>query len=159
MNVEQIMIRGVKVCRPNDSLNVAAKLMWDTDCGFLPVVSSDGSGKVIGVITDRDICMCAYTQGKRLVEIPVATAMANRIIWCEPEDEVGKAEAIMRADRVHRLPVIDKSGRLAGVISLHDIAREAHRELEVGGRNLSQREVAETLAGICEGYHAKPERT
>ena len=154
MRIEEIMVRDVKVCRANDSLNTAAQLMWDADCGFLPVVSSDGGGRVVGVVTDRDICMCSYTQGERLVDLRVGKAMARRVIGCKPEDEVGKAEAIMRTNRVHRLPVLDTHGCVVGVVSLHDIARAAHREIETGETNLNQREVAETLAGVSERYHA-----
>ena len=60
MKVEQLMTRAVKVCAESDMLNRAAQLMWETDCGCIPVISADGDGKVVGVVTDRDIAMAAY---------------------------------------------------------------------------------------------------
>ena len=63
MRVEQLMSRPVHCCRPEDTLACAAQLMWDHDCGCVPVVAADGTG-LAGIITDRDICMCAYFQNK-----------------------------------------------------------------------------------------------
>jgi CBS domain-containing protein len=150
MKVEQLMTRTVKACSPDDTLNRAAQLMWEGDCGCLPVVSTDGDGRVIGVITDRDICMAAYTQGRRLSEIPVASAMAREVIACRPSDGVSQAEALMRDHQVRRLPVVDGAGRLVGILSLNDIAREAQREATGAGRKeVTQADVAETLAQVC----------
>jgi CBS domain-containing protein len=65
MRVEQLMTREVKVCTEADTLNRAAQLMWDSDCGCIPMISAHGDGGLIGVVTDRDIAMAAYTQGNR----------------------------------------------------------------------------------------------
>ena len=75
MKVEQIMNREVKTCGPHDSLNKAAQIMWDTPCGAVPVV--DEQGRPVGFLTDRDVCMAAYTQNKPLTELPVERAMAR----------------------------------------------------------------------------------
>jgi CBS domain-containing protein len=99
--------------------------MWDHDCGCIPVV--DNEGKLVGMITDRDICMAAYTQGKPLAEIAVSTAMAPRAYTCALTDSVGSAEKLMAAKQVRRLPVVDKQGRLVGLLSLHDIASRGSR--------------------------------
>jgi CBS-domain-containing membrane protein len=64
MNIEQLMTRDVESCHPDDSLDRAAQLMWDNDCGCVPVV--DEKQRVHGIITDRDICMSAYTSGQSL---------------------------------------------------------------------------------------------
>ena len=145
------MTREVKACGPNDSLNRAAQLMWENDCGFLPVVSVDGDGRVIGVITDRDACMAAYTQGRPLTDIPVSAAMAHEAISCRAGDGISQAESQMRDNQIRRLPVVDAQGRLAGIISINDIAREARREAASGGRKeVGQQDVAETLAAICQ---------
>jgi len=67
MKVEQIMTRIVHTCSENDTLNRAAQLMWENDCGCVPVIhGGNGSGAVVGVVTDRDVCMGAYTQGRLL---------------------------------------------------------------------------------------------
>ena len=87
MKVEQIMNRGVKTCGPQDSLNKAAQIMWEESCGAVPVV--DEQLNPIGFLTDRDICMAAYTQGKSLDALRVETAMARKVVSCEVEDELG----------------------------------------------------------------------
>jgi CBS domain-containing protein len=125
MKVANLMSRPVETCRPEDSLNTAAQRMWDHNCGSVPVV--DGEGRPAGMITDRDICMAAYTQGKPLAAIAVSTAMARPAHTCALTDSVGSAEKLMAAKQVRRLPVVDKDGRLIGLLSLHDIATRGSR--------------------------------
>ena len=150
MNVEQLMMKGTRTCCPEESLNDAAQIMWEGDCGCVPVVSGKGETKLLGVITDRDICMAAYTQGKTLGEMPVHSAMAHRVFTCSPDDTIAAAEQIMREARVRRLPVVDESGQLLGLISLADIAREAAREQESKNKRVTHSEIGETLSAICE---------
>lgn len=142
MKVEQVMSRPVITCRPTDTLDTAAGLMWEGDCGALPVVDHDGI--VVGVVTDRDICMAAYTAGKDLRSIPVSTAMAKIVIACLPTDELGNAEAIMSRGQVRRLPVVDGHARPIGIISMNDIARVASR------LNRGAALAIATMAAICE---------
>ena len=80
MKVEQLMTRELSVCTVADTLNRAAELMWESDCGCILVIGANGDGQAVGVVTDRDIAMAAYTQGKELAAIPVATAMAHNVI-------------------------------------------------------------------------------
>jgi CBS-domain-containing membrane protein len=122
MNVAELMTRDVPTCRTDDSLNRAAQLMWERCCGSLPVV--DESDHVVGVVTDRDVTMAAYTQGRPIQEIPVAVAMSTSVQSCAPSATIEQAEDLMMAYAVHRLPVID-DGQLRGLISLDDIARTA----------------------------------
>ncbi len=152
MKVENIMKLDVKCCTESDSLNRAAQLMWENDCGFVPVVAPDGPlPKLVGVLTDRDICIAAYTQGKRLSEIPASSAMAHKIISCRPSDDVRQAEALMKENQVRRLLVTDENGALLGVVSINDLALEAEYEVAAksGKPELSQTDVAATLAAIC----------
>jgi CBS domain-containing protein len=125
MKVAELMSRPVETCRLQDSLNLAAQRMWDHDCGSVPVV--DDNGIPLGMVTDRDICMAAYTQGKPLSAIAVSTAMSHAIYTCAPTDSVAAAEKLMAAKQVRRLPVVDKDGRLVGLLSLHDIATRGSR--------------------------------
>jgi CBS domain-containing protein len=130
MNVEQIMNRHVKVCHPQDSLNKAAQIMWEEPCGAVPVV--DEQSRPIGFLTDRDICMAAYTQGKPLDGLPVETAMARKVISCGVEDDLRSAADLMRQNHTRRLPVINRDGTLVGLLSLDDLACEAARTLRGG---------------------------
>ena len=76
MKVDLVMSKDVASCVPSETLNEAARIMWERDCGIVPVVESRESGKVVGVITDRDICIAAYTRGRPLAQIPIDEAMA-----------------------------------------------------------------------------------
>jgi CBS domain-containing protein len=149
MKVEQLMTRNVESCRPSDCLNRPAQVMWEHDCGIVPVVSDgDGSGRVVGMLTDRDICMAAYTQGRPLQEIPVASAMAQDICSCRPSDAIAVALKVMETNQIRRLPVVDQDDRLVGIISLADIAREAQHEHGVKRAEISDLAIAKALETI-----------
>jgi CBS domain-containing protein len=141
VKVEEIMVPEVKVCALSDTLNRAAQLMWENDCGCIPVVES--ASQVVGMITDRDICMAAYTRGTSLHNVHVSHAMSPTVFACAPGDDLLAAQRIMREHRVRRLPVISGDGKLVGIVSLDDIARAANREAT------SKSQVADTLAAIC----------
>lgn len=126
MKVQHLMTKDARSCRPDDDLASAARLLWTTDCGVLPIVVGEGR-RVVGMLTDRDVCMAAWTQGRPLAEIPVEVAMAQDLATCEPSDDVASVLARMRARHVRRLPVVDDAGQLLGIISLVDIARAAER--------------------------------
>lgn len=108
-------------CRGEDTLSRAAQLMWEHDCGCVPVV--DWLDRAIGVITDRDVCMAAYTQGKALSEIPVSTACSRDVKACFADDSLEKAEQLMIEQQVRRLPVTNDESHLVGLLSLSDLAR------------------------------------
>jgi len=151
MRVEKLMTTDVKVCFEHDTLNQAAQLMWEGDCGFVPVIAGNGDASLIGVVTDRDIAMAAYTRGKKLWEIPVSATMSREVTFCHASDAVEQAEGLMREKKIRRLPVVDRRNRIVGILSLNDIAREAQREVAVGGRpEVSAQSVSQTLAMVCE---------
>lgn len=141
MKVEQMMSTNVKTCSPNDTLEIAAGIMWDHDCGIVPVV--DPEGKAIGVVTDRDICMAGYTQGMQYWQIPVSIAASKKIFTIKPSDSLHKAEAVMRLHQVRRLIVVDDVGKVAGVLSINDLARKAKHAADLS-------DVAQTLSAICQ---------
>lgn len=148
MIVSQLMSRIVTTCRPSDSLSDAAGKMWDCDVGSLPVV--DDEGHVMGMVTDRDACMAAFIQGRPLSAISVDSAMAHRVHTCRPTDPIERVEALMKTKQVRRVPVVDEQGRLAGVISTNDIARESARELGSQIHEVTPDAFVSTVAGIGE---------
>jgi len=147
MKVEQLMQRSVQTCRADETLERAAQLMWDHDCGSVPIV--DEGGHALGMITDRDVCMAAYTQGKPLAALAVSTAMSRTVECCRPADTVSEAARIMQAAQVRRLPVVADGNLVIGILSLNDIAREAVREATKKSPTITARDVAGTLAAVC----------
>ena len=148
MNVEQIMTKDVATCGPDDTLNDAARLMWERDCGFVPVAEPSPNRRLVGIVTDRDLCMAAYTRGRSLGEIRIGDVMSTGVRSCKPSDDLAAAETTMRDSQVHRLPVVDDADQLLGVISLADIAREAAREAGSKRQEVTVAEIGETLAAI-----------
>jgi CBS domain-containing protein len=135
------------VCHAQDMLNQAAHLMWYHDIGVVAVVNDQES--LVGIITDRDICMAAYTQGRPIQEVSVGEIMTKQVISCAPGDKVKSAEKKMRAHQIRRLPVVGLHGRVQGMLSLNDIAREAEREGDRRSPEVTPAEVAKTLASVC----------
>ncbi len=123
MNVKDLMSREVRSVRMTDRLDAAARVMWEQDCGLCPVV--DSSNVLVGVVTDRDLCMASYTQGKPVAEIPVTAVMARGLRTCKPDDAATSALATLQQAQLHRLPVVDARGALVGVLSISDVARAA----------------------------------
>jgi CBS domain-containing protein len=120
MKVKELMTTDVKRCSPDTNLAAAAKIMWEGDCGAVPV--TDENDRVIGIITDRDICIAAATRPRTEGEIPAKELISNELYTCTPDDEVRAALGTMKARKVRRLPVVDRAGRLVGIVSIHDIA-------------------------------------
>jgi len=154
LRIEKIMHRPVITCRPMDSLHTAAALMWDHDCGALPVVDEDG--RVLAMITDRDICMAAFTQGLPLVAMKVKSAMSNQLHACHPEDPVTEAEKRMGEKQVRRLPVVDLEGRVQGILTLNDLARETSPSDRAASRQGGPpQDVLRTLRHVGEPHREK----
>lgn len=148
LGVREAMTEAVASCSPNDWLNAAARHMWERDCGAVPVLEE---GKLVGIITDRDICMAAYTQGRPLTAIRVQDVMARHVHACRADDTLERAASLMAEARVRRLPVLDGDDRVVGVISMADIARSAPV--------LGQREAAELVFQLTRAISQRPLET
>jgi len=143
MKVKELMTSDVKSCGPDTNLATAAKIMWEEDCGAIPV--TDERGKVIGVITDRDICIAAATRARTEGDIPVQDVISKSVFACSPGDDVRSALETMKTRQVRRLPVIDQNGRLAGILSIHDIALQSRMSK---GNELPPDAVLDTFVAI-----------
>jgi CBS domain-containing protein len=158
MTIERIMSREVHHCRPDHTLDYAASQMWEHDCGCLPVCANgdDAEPRVIGMLTDRDVCMAALFQGKPLHELKVADAMSRDIRVAKIDDRPEDVELLMREQRIRRVPVTDDAGALVGIVSLADFARAARaRATARKSGAFSERDVGHTLAAICEPGQAR----
>jgi len=152
LKVRDIMTREVKTCRPEDTLDDASRIMWENDCGSVPVI--DGDSKVVGIITDRDICMAAHQRGAPLASIPVGEVMTGNVLACNGLDTMDVAENMMQLRQVRRLPVIDYEGRLVGIVSLNDLARRINPNAPRSD-GPTCKEVATTLAAVSEPHRAR----
>jgi CBS domain-containing protein len=147
--VEELMQTDVRVCRPSEAVAEAARIMWERDCGCVPVVAEDGSGRVVGMVTDRDVCMASWSRGTPPSRIPVGEVMARRVHVCHPDDDVAEAELLMRSAQVRRLPVTDEAGHLRGILSLADLARAATGAHGLPAGAVGAGEVGVVLEAIC----------
>jgi CBS domain-containing protein len=141
MKVADLMTTDLVTCTPDTNLAEAAKRMWDRDCGILPVV--DRHGHVAGLITDRDICMAVATKHRPASRISVSEVTAGRVVTVAPADDVEIALQRMAAHQVRRLPAIDQSGALKGIVSLNDIV------LYGNGLAASPEAVVEAMRRVC----------
>ena len=149
MKIEELMTKECVAVKPTSDLNDAAHQMWTHDCGALPVVDDDQ--RVVGMLTDRDICMCAYHQGKGLKDLAVEDAMSRKVVTCSLEDEATAAQEIMRHAQIRRLPVTDSEGHLKGILTLAQIARAGG---DGKAKGISKAQVGETLAAISRPLEA-----
>lgn len=141
MSIEKVMNKEVKFCYPSDSLNIAAQKMWEFGIGSLPVV--DHEHRALGMITDRDIAMAAYTRGRLLDAIRVDETFSGKLWSARLGESSTKAEEQMRKGAVRRVPVLDAADHLVGIVSIDDLARNARESGPV-----THREVTETLIAV-----------
>ena len=145
MRARDLMSQPVATCHVNDTLNIAAMLMWNHDCGAVAVVRDDG--KLSGMITDRDICMAAFTQGRPIDQILVNAVMAIHPTSAHPEQTVGEVEQMMAERQVRRIPVVDAENKPVGMISLNDVAIESAKPDTTLNNGSAQ--VGQLLSTIC----------
>jgi CBS domain-containing protein len=150
-SVEKVMKPSPATCTPADSLNRAAQLMWENDCGAVPVV--DWAGQLVGMLTDRDVCVASYTRGLHLSQISVGSTMSEHPCTATPKDSLGHVARLMGERQVRRIPIVE-AGKLVGIVSLADIARHVRRN---AGRSLPAcLALANAVAEISEPANSAP---
>jgi CBS domain-containing protein len=142
------MTRGPEVCSVRQSANEAARIMWERDCGSVPVV--DDSGGVVGMVTDRDICMAAYFRGAPLSAIALSDIMARQVYTCRAEADLAVAERLMRERQVRRLPVVAGDGSLVGMLSSGDVSQGVTRKSGQRPSDGEGLELIQTVAAVSE---------
>ena len=147
MKVEEIMTRDVQCCGPDTNLAAAAKMMWDSDCGVLPILNVQG--QVMGMITDRDICMAASTTNRVPSAVTAWETASGKAITCRADEDVKTALARMEEGKVRRLPVVDEDGILQGILSMNDLVLAAGEHRGRSAPPLSVEDVVRTLKSIC----------
>ena len=158
LEVSDLMTRNVVSVRASEPLSTAAKMMWDGDCGAIPVIEDQGE-RVLGMLTDRDICMATWSRNLAPSAIVASEAMSQSLVYCSPTDSIDAAEGTMRSGQVRRLPVLDSERRLAGILSITDIARVARdRSATRPGVDISPLQVVDTLNLITHSPQQAPAR-
>ena len=125
MKVRDIMTKTAFSCRSGMSLAEAGALMWEHDCGLLPLLND--AGKVIGVITDRDVCIALSTRDRLPSEIRIGEVARSSVIVCSPDDDIHSALKTMSKERIRRLPVVNTDGSLVGILSMNDMVLQAEK--------------------------------
>lgn len=119
MFVKDVMTTAPVCCLPNDSVEHVARLMAQHDCGVIPVCSG---GRIAGLITDRDVACRAVASGRPLAQLPVIEVMTKTVFTVREDDDVQVAIDTMETKQVRRLPVVDKDGKVVGIIAPSDLA-------------------------------------
>jgi CBS domain-containing protein len=145
VKVKDVMTTELKTCTPDTTIAEAAHLMWEGDCGILPVVDD---GELVGVVTDRDMYIALATQDARASRLKVGAVATTKLATCAPEDDVQAALATMRQARVRRLPVMGFGGTVLGMLSMNDILLAA-----AAGKDVGSEDVVQTLQAICAHDH------
>ncbi len=148
MKVRELMTSEVDCCGSHTDLAAVAMMMWRDNCGIVPVV--EDTRRVVGVVTDRDICMGAATRHRRPEELTARELMSGKVFSVRPEDDVHTALETMRQRKVRRLPVLDADGHIQGLISMNDIVLRVSAGGPRKGTALTAEDVLLALQGICE---------
>ncbi len=148
MKVKELMTTSPAACTLTNTLADAGGKMWQNDCGVLPVVAE--GGKVVGLITDRDICMAGVLNGRQLEHIAVEEVTSGKVFTCRPDDDVRAAMKTMQDNKVRRLPVVTAEGALEGMLSMNDIVLRADEPKDKKAPAISYSDVVQTFKSICE---------
>lgn len=144
MKANELMTKGPACVGPSDSVQRAAQLMEEHDCGCIPVVETSGSHRVVGVITDRDIALRGVARG-RTSDSMVRDLMTKDVASCAPESDVDQVTRVMADRQIRRVLILNADGGCAGIVAQADLARAAERRGDV-----SEHEVARVVERISE---------
>ena len=146
MKVKELMTPDAKAIWLTESLADAAKTMWENDCGAVPIIKE--GRKVIGMLTDRDICMAAAMRDRDPSAISVEEVMNRTVYAAEAEEDIEQALQTMRQHKVRRLPVLNLEGELQGILSMNDIVLKA----KSNGKEapIDYADIVKTYQAICE---------
>jgi CBS domain-containing protein len=135
------MTKNPVFCTPSSSAQTAAIIMHQKDTGMVPVNEDFFSRKLVGVVTDRDLCLGVLARGRDPSHVWVEECMTRDPVTCQLDEEIGAALRRMREHQVRRIPVVDEAGNLMGIVSLADLVRRWV---------ISPAELFDTMEKICE---------
>jgi CBS domain-containing protein len=141
MKVREIMTTAVECCIPSDTAHKAADFMREADAGAVPVIAGQNDPVVIGLVTDRDLCMDVVAAGRHPDAVRVEECMTRDVVTCGPDDDVERAAALMAEKQIRRIPVVGEKRSILGIVSLADVARSPRGSSDSGEalRDISER--------------------
>ena len=140
MQVAEIMTKDVCSCSPGMNAATAAEFMWKRNCGSIPIVGD--AGRVVGIVTDRDLFLALGTANRRPGELQVGEIMTRDLAFTTPGSDVRDALKTMAQRQLRRLPVVNQAGDLVGIVSLGDIALRAEDDVSM--------DVLNAIRAVCD---------
>jgi CBS domain-containing protein len=125
MRVKHVMTKDPTCCVATDSAQRAAAIMRDGDIGIVPVIDNEQHRALVGVVTDRDLCVSVVAEGRDPGAVPVEACMTTQVVSCTPGDAVAKATELMKENQIRRIPVVDEQGVLQGIVAMADLVERA----------------------------------
>ena len=128
----EVMTPEPACCEPGESLSRVAEIMKREDVGAVPIVDSKSSGRLVGIVTDRDIVLKVVADGRDAQAATAGEVMTASPLSCQEDNDVSEAVNLMSVRQVRRMPVVDAEGRLRGIIAQADVATRVHRDATTG---------------------------
>jgi CBS domain-containing protein len=149
MNARELMTKEIEICTLNDTAQKAGEIMQHRNCGFVPVVRDSNNWFLEGVLTDRDIALYLCKTNKRPSEIKVGEFCTRRPKTVTLDTEIHEVEKLMEDAQIHRIPVVGQDGKLAGVISLKNLAETAWKGRKNQFPEVTEKEIGEIVEAIA----------
>jgi CBS domain-containing protein len=137
MRVKHVMTKDPTCCLASDRAPRAAAIMRDENVGSVPVIENEQSQRLVGIVTDRDLCMGIVAEARDPNSLAVEACMTVPVVTCTTGDAVQKVTELMRENQIRRIPVVDEAGRLQGIVAMADLVgrgelktSETHATLE-----------------------------
>src|SRR5262245_8347161 len=125
MKAKHVMTKDPSCCLPSEPAARAARIMRDENTGAVPVIDNEQSQKIVGVVTDRDLCMNVVAESRHPDGVPVEACMTTSVVTCSPSDAGEKVRELRKENQVRRIPVVDDQHRLQGIVSMADLVSRA----------------------------------
>ena len=127
-----VMTRNPVSAQPDDTVATVARLMKENDIGPVPIVESQDSKRLVGIVTDRDLAIHVVAEGRDPQTTPVREVMTTSVVTCRDNDEIETALDAMSTNQLRRIPVVDDNNMLLGIIAQADIATRMNEPEKTG---------------------------
>lgn len=148
MQIHELMTKDPEACLATESCADAVAIMQRRNCGFVPVVDSHATKRVVGVVTDRDIALHLGRADDEADDVPLKACMTQEVKSIGPNADLNEAASLLERYAIHRLPVVD-NGRMVGVLSLADIARATDERMGFRDWREAEQKVTEIVEAIA----------